>query len=117
MKTKLLSLLILLFVITGGLSAQRRQQASPEMRAKRQTETLAEKLSLSEEQKQKVYDLNLKYANQAESTRSNDGQDRRAQFRKQQEQKDAELKTILTDEQQKQYEDFKKENPEQRRRR
>lgn len=60
MKKIVLFLIVALFTTTGF--AQQRQRATPEERAKRQTENLAEILSLTKEQKDKVYEINLKYA-------------------------------------------------------
>jgi len=118
MKTRLVAILIVFLSFTCTLCAQRRQQSTPEERATRQTERLTEKLSLNEDQKKKVYDLNLKYAKKDKSqAKKGDREQRREEFRKSEEQRSTELKALLTDDQQKKYDEYLKETQQRRKRR
>lgn len=95
-----------------------RGQFNPEDFAARQTEQMSEFIRLSEEQKQKVYDLNLLYSKKTQELRSGRSfrdmsDDERAAFREKmtalQEEKSAEMKKILTEEQLPDYEKFQEE--------
>ncbi|MBK5721265.1 DUF4890 domain-containing protein [Dysgonomonas sp. Marseille-P4677] len=117
MKKLVLFLTIALFT-TSGLMAQQRQRATPEERAKRQTETLAKELSLTDDQKAKVYEINLKYAQPKEGqAKSTDREAMRAEFQKNMEERTAALKTVLTEDQQKKLDEHLKKMQENRPRR
>lgn len=116
MKKGLLILFVSLFVI-GGLSAQQRQRSTPEERAKRQTETLVERLSLTKEQKEKVYDIYLKSAQAAAKLDNSDREKMREAMQKSQKERDTEIKAILTEDQQKKYDEVQKEMQERMRNR
>lgn len=93
---------MVVMMITSGAMAQQRQRATPEERAKRQTETLVKELSLTQEQKDKVYEINLKYANtDVKNTGNADREKRMAEFQKLQGERIAAIKEVLTAEQQK----------------
>lgn len=112
MKKVVLLLTVMFAVVT--LSAQQGQWATPEERAKRQTEALVEKLGLTKEQKEKVYDIYLKSVQSM--PQRGEGVDRekmREQFQKTQKERDEAIKALLTEEQQKKYDDFQKEMQEQ----
>ncbi|MFV0467490.1 MAG: hypothetical protein ACK5MK_01040 [Dysgonomonas sp.] len=112
MKKVVLLLTVMFAVVT--LSAQQGQRATPEERAKRQTEALVEKLGLTKEQKEKVYDIYLKSAQSM--PQRGEGVDRekmREQFQKTQKERDEAIKALLTDEQQKKYDELQKEMQEQ----
>ena len=94
------------------------RQFSPEDMANRQTEQLGEYVKMTKDLKQKVYDLNLKYAKKSQELRGggnfmdmSDSQREkmRSQMNAQQQEKDAEMKKILSAEQYKQYEKFREE--------
>ena len=106
MKKTVILLLMTMFV-ASGVFAQQRQRATPEERAKRQTETLAKVLELTDEQKEKVAAIDLKYVQPAESS-TTDREKRREEFRKRAEQRNAEIKKELTEEQQKKFEGYLK---------
>lgn len=117
MKKLVLFLTITLFA-TSGLMAQQRQRATPEERAKRQTETLAKELGLNDDQKAKVYEINLKFAQpKGEQGKSIDRETLRAEFQKNQDQRTAELKAVLTEDQQKKLDEHQKKMQDNRRKR
>ena len=64
-----LALLILLFAFTTVQAQRGERNADPTARAKQQTEEMAEKLSLSKKQAEKVGEINLKYAQQMKTAR------------------------------------------------
>ena len=95
------------------------RQGTPEDMAKRQTEQLGEYVKMTKDLEKKVYDLNLKYAKKAQEMRSggnfadmSDSQREkmRAQIMANQEEKDKEMKKILSADQLKQYEKFREES-------
>ncbi|MDR1714812.1 MAG: DUF4890 domain-containing protein [Dysgonomonas sp.] len=116
MKKLVLFLTIVLFA-TSGVFAQQRQRATPEERAKRQTETLVKELSLTEDQQKKVYEINLKFAQPlADQGKETDREKLRAQFQKNQEERTAAIKAVLTEDQQKKFDEHQKKMQDERRR-
>jgi biopolymer transport protein ExbD len=108
MKKVVLFLMVMFAVVT--LSAQQGQRSTPEERAKRQTETLVEKLGLTKEQKEKVYNIYLKSAqSMPQRGESVDREKMREQFQKNQKERDEAIKALLTEEQQKKYDEIQKE--------
>jgi hypothetical protein len=119
LKTLAFSLIILLTGTSAFSQPQGREQgrsnATPEERAKHQTEMMKTQLSLTSAQEQKVSAINLKYANKMEDLRKtpeNDAQHKAAMSI--QTQKDNELKGVLTDTQ---YKDYLKKKEEMKNRR
>ena len=104
---KLLMICGLLFsVITfaNAQDGQGRRGGTPEERAKRQTETLAEKLKLSDDQKAKVSAIYLEQGAKMRKMRDSLGDDRtawRGVMVKANEQADAKITAVLNDEQKK----------------
>lgn len=91
---------------------------SPEDMAKRQTEQMGEYIKMDKALTTKVNDLNLKYAKKSQELRAggnfmdmSDSQREkmRAQMTAQQEEKDKEMKKILSADQWKQYEKYREE--------
>jgi Spy/CpxP family protein refolding chaperone len=84
-------------------------QTTPVQRAEFQTKKMQEKLNLNADQKTKMYDLNLKYAQKMQDAyKSESGKMQRLRKMKEiGEAKDGEVKTILTDSQYKIYEQNK----------
>jgi Spy/CpxP family protein refolding chaperone len=79
-------------------------KATPEERAKRQTEMMKENLSLTAAQEPKVSAINLKYAKKMEDVRKiADTTVQRKTFQNLNKQKDGELKAVLTADQFKSY--------------
>jgi|WetSurMetagenome_2_1015567.scaffolds.fasta_scaffold08537_2 periplasmic protein CpxP/Spy len=96
----------------GGMG-EGRGQLSPEDMATRQTEQMGEYLKFTDEQKTKVYELNLSNAKKTQELRSgvsfrdmsdSERQAFREKMNAQQEEKNQELKKILTEDQFKAYE-------------
>ncbi len=117
MKTNLRSRLCIVTMLVGCLflsvnivNAQQMTK-SAEDRAKMLTNEMKSKLSLTDEQYQKVYDINLKYAKQVDQT-AKTATDQKAKlqlFKSNHEDKAKEFKKVLTPEQYKMYEDMTKE--------
>ena len=94
-------MLLIISVITMHAQDNRhgggRGSASPEDRAKRQTEMMKESLSLTAVQEPKVSAINLKYAKKLEEVRKvADTAAQRRSAQKLNQQKESELKTVLT---------------------
>lgn len=118
---KLTLFLMLTLFISGSAFAQQRQRATPEDRAKRQTETLVKELELTKKQEAKVYEINLKYAQpKTNNSTSNDRDKRREEMRKSIEERNAAIKEVLTDEQKTKFDEHLKKmqdrQPRERRR-
>ena len=114
---KLMIAVVSVLLITTSVFAQQRQRMSPEEMAKRQTEQMIEKLSLTDDQKVKVEAINLKYAKiQSEMMQADQGdrQARQGEMRKNREAKDAELKEVLTPEQYELYQQLQEQQRQQR---
>ena len=111
MKTLLLGLLLLSGLIFKASAQEQQQKRTPEERAQRQTEMMAEKLSLTEAQKTKVYEVNMKTMKQMQKFReANDT----ANVRAIRVASDAAYEKILTPEQYQQYEQIKQQRMERR---
>jgi len=103
-------LVTLLLISATSVSAQGNHpgqgfgNASPEERAKRQTEMMKENLSLTAAQEPKVSSINLKYAKKMEDVRKiSDTAAQRKTAQNMNKQKDGELKAVLTPDQFKTY--------------
>jgi hypothetical protein len=85
--------------------------STPEQRAKMQSDKMKEKLVLTDDQYKQVSDLNLVYAKKMDPIlHSDEGRFKKyRQAKTLMDEKDKKLKSILTSDQYKQYEDFKKE--------
>jgi Spy/CpxP family protein refolding chaperone len=98
---------VCLLFVTVAVYAQTEERTSltPEQRATKWTQWMKDELSISAEQETKVYEINLKYAQQAQSVRSQEGS-RKSKFKEVKsidDAKDEELKAVLTPEQFEQY--------------
>ena len=83
---------------------------SPEERAKMATDALEKKLNLTQEQKDKVYALNLERAEKMEKLRKSEMEIRKSQMEKRKEimsESEKKMNKILTEEQQKMMEEIK----------
>ena len=94
------------FVLLSSLVYAQEKHYSPEQKAEKMTEWMKTNLGLSDEQLPKVQALNLEYAkmNAALKSGTNSQEEKMAQMKKNMEEKDAKLKTILTADQFKTYE-------------
>jgi Spy/CpxP family protein refolding chaperone len=101
---KIFSLVLFcLIALTTSVQAQEKleklfAETTPEQRAKLQTGMMQEKLSLTEDQKTQVYDINLKYAQKLEDAYNAGGSKvkRLRNMKAVSEEKDGQLKTVLT---------------------
>lgn len=94
---------------------EQRQPITPQERAKRSTDALEKKLNLSADQKTKVFALNLERAERIDKMMISDREFRKSQMEKQRsymEETDKKLNKILSAEQQKSYEEMKKQSRE-----
>lgn len=93
--------------------ASHRKNMTPEQRSKMMTDKMSTDLSLTEDQRTKVYDVNLAHAKKADEIRSNTSlseDDKKAQLKSLREGEKAELKGILTKEQLARLKEMRKEN-------
>ena len=99
----------------GQRQGQGRRGGTPEERAKRQTEQLAEKLTLTADQKAKVQAIYLEQGPRMRKLRDSLGENRdgfRAAMVKANEQNEAKIAAVLTDDQKKAYTAWIKERNE-----
>lgn len=102
MKHLLLSMLFLVALVTFPLQAQQpqREGGTPEEMAKRQTERMKKSLELSDAQAVKVSEINLKFIKKQAETRKNATGDRttmRETMVKLRNERQTELKTVMSD--------------------
>jgi len=101
MKKKILMAAACLMLSATGVFAQQRQQRSPEEQAKMRVDRLDKLLSLNQVQKDSIYNLTLSQAQQRDALRG-DGGDRKAnmeKFKQLQEVQTSKIKSWLTPEQ------------------
>lgn len=107
-----IKLFALALLLTAGFAPRLGAQpgggwnTDPEQRANQQTATMTEQLSLSDAQSAKVKEVNLKYANKMKDAREKAAGDREAMrgaMTSIRQEQDAELQTVLTEEQWKQW--------------
>ncbi len=105
-KLILSGLLILLAIGSYAQEAQTNQTKAkartPEQRAEHLTNWMNKKLTLTTDQKPKIYDVNLKYAKMNQETRSNDTDDKKSmhqELKANETEREAEFKAILTPDQ------------------
>jgi Spy/CpxP family protein refolding chaperone len=101
--------LILLVLLGLGSYAQSAQASqpntkakTPEQRAEHLTNWMNKKLTLTADQKSKIYDINLKYAKMNQQTRTNDADDKKAmhqELKANESERETEFKAILTPDQ------------------
>ena len=111
MRKMKMMLVVAMLLFSTQIFAQNRN-VDPEQMAKRQTERMTERLSLTEDQAARVMEINKKAAEKMQAARES-GEltaDNRREFRqKQREERDAALKKALTEEQWTKWESTKKE--------
>lgn len=116
MKSKLLLLTLALFAFITTSHAQtdnpgKGANATPEQRAKSQTDRMKDKLVLSDDQYKQVLDINTYYAQKLDPIIHSD-KGKFAKYRQAKpllDEKDKKLKGVLTPDQYKQWQDLKKE--------
>jgi periplasmic protein CpxP/Spy len=128
--TIIFSMLLLSFVWTATVNAQnkdkqknpsseKKQALTPEQRAQKQTDKLQSKLGLTEEQKLKVYDLNLNRIKQNQALReknkgNSEQKGSKEEFQKIRTDFDTQLNAILTADQQTKWAQLKEEHKDKR---
>jgi len=116
MKPKFILIPALLFLFAlgsadCGAQEQEKEPMPPDERAAKLTDWMKTNLQLTADQEKPVQEINLKYANKTEELRNSD-EPRKEQFKKVKaynEEKDAELKKLFTEEQFKLYQAKKEE--------
>ncbi|HTH57642.1 MAG TPA: hypothetical protein VL728_16445 [Cyclobacteriaceae bacterium] len=86
--------------------------STPEQRAERITNWMSEKLTLTADQKTKVYDINLKYAKLNSETRTNDSANRNAMLQElnaSEKEREREFQAVLTADQFKSFQTAKQQ--------
>jgi len=116
-----MTILMSLFFVVAIFNQAKAQQKTPEEKAKIQTDKLVTSLNLTKVQTDKVHAIALKYAEKIENVRLNNSliaEERQDQIKDLREEREQELKTVLTPEQFEKYKElkpqWKKENREQR---
>lgn len=97
---------VLTFMSLGVTAQEQRMRPSSEERAQRMTDRMASELKLSDEQKQKIFAINLENAKKCEAEmekRRAEMEVRRTEMKAQEEK----IKEVLTDDQRKQWEEIK----------
>lgn len=97
---KLIVVTIALFASTLVMAQEKKEKPSAEERAEKRTEKMAKDLELSEEQKDKVYELVLNSIKERDQVREENKalkEERREKKKAEIEEFDAEMKSILTD--------------------
>jgi protein CpxP len=115
MKKLIIGAALLVFTSLQVAAQQgKREQVSPEERAKKATEKMAAELELSEDQKAQILDLNLEQAKkrQIEMDREMELRKKRSEEMKVHQEK---IQSILTEEQRTQWEELKSEQRDKRR--
>lgn len=119
MKKIIFSSLLIVFAIgsfaQGGKA--KANASTPEQRAERITNWMNKKLTLTADQKTKIYDVNLKYAKMNQETRTSEADDQKAMhqdLRANEKEREAEFQGILTPEQFQSFQTAKKELIERR---
>lgn len=120
---KLLMIAAIFTMTFAGAYAQRSQGASkggqdkesmtPEQRAEKMTARMTEELGLSEDQKQKIYQINLENAQKRQVQREEMQEDqkaKRAEMQAQNQVQNAQIEAVLTPDQKTKWEEVKKEN-------
>jgi len=113
---KKLLIITLMFSLGFGAFAQRgaqREMPSPEQRAERMTNRMAEQLELSDEQKQKIYQLNLENAQKRQAeweARKSEMESKREAMQQQRKQQTDEIEAILSPEQKAKWAEIRESN-------
>lgn len=98
--------------ITGAVAAQKDSTAhSPEARAKTVTDKMKTELTLSDDQYKQVYDINLKYGQKNREALQGEGSklEKAKLLKSENQEKNKELKAVLTQEQFEKYKEMQKE--------
>lgn len=97
----------------GSKEGQPKESLTPEQRADKMTNRMTEELGLSEDQKQKIYKINLDNAQKREAQRAAMEEDRkakRAEMQAQNQVQNEQIEAVLTPDQKTKWQEVKKEN-------
>ncbi|MCB9225244.1 MAG: DUF4890 domain-containing protein [Crocinitomicaceae bacterium] len=97
----------------GGPDREKFKDMSPEERAEKRTEKMAEMLDLTADQKEKILKLNLEHAKEMESIKA-EGEKLKEKAKNERDSNKKAVESILTDEQKKILEEKEKEREEKR---
>jgi periplasmic protein CpxP/Spy len=86
-----------------------KQHRSPEQRAQQMTQGYTKRLSLTEDQKSKIYNIYLEHLKKMEAVKEQKVKGERGSMKAAMEEIDTQINSILTDEQRKQLEEIKKQ--------
>ena len=108
-------------MISLSTMAQKRggERPSAEERAKRNTERMAEELSLTDAQQKQILDINLQYAKKKDAERKAEMEARKAEMdakRAEMKEQNAKIQSVLTEEQKTKWTEIRAERMEDRRR-
>ncbi|MFC6102890.1 hypothetical protein [Olivibacter domesticus] len=112
MKKMMIAAILVISMTTMAFAQQsdsKRMHKTPEERAKKTTDILATKLSLSEEQKSKMYAVNLESIKEIEAHRQQRREKERKVRKEAMQKKEEQITSILDDTQRSTYQDLKKE--------
>ncbi len=97
-------LLLAILFATSTAFAQQQQRRTPEERAQNQVQWMQKNLSITDDQGKKAYDIILRYAKEAQNTMGAPaGNDKKEAMEKMQQDRESELKGILTGDQYQKY--------------
>lgn len=117
-KIKIFLTVLLAASTTLALQAQRgKTQVTPEQRAEKQTEMMTKQLELSEKQAAEIKEINLKYAEKQQAMREESAKGReknRTAMQQLQDERKAEINTVLNKDQQQKLEKLQAERPQGR---
>ncbi len=100
-----------LFSVSSFAQQQKQPKQTPEERAKRMTDSMKTNLSLTDDQYNKVYDLNVNYITKMQALRQQQGsrEDKMQQFKELRKSEDNDLGAVLTKDQMEKYKAMQKE--------
>jgi periplasmic protein CpxP/Spy len=96
-----------------GQGSRQKESMTPEQRAEKMTMKMSDELGLSEDQKQKIYEINLENAEKRQAQREAMEEERnakRAEMQAQMKKQNEEIEAVLTPEQKDKWQEVKKEN-------
>lgn len=104
-----LSILLVLSIIAFAQKDSTQAKRTPEERAQQMTQALSKRLTLSEEQRSKIYALQLGHLKKIEEAKEKKVKGEKGGMKGSMDELDTQINNVLTDEQKKQQEEFKKQ--------
>ncbi|MFD2201693.1 DUF4890 domain-containing protein [Shivajiella indica] len=112
-KLLMIAIIFSLSLAAFGQREQQKEKPTPEQRAERMTDRMAEQLELTEVQKQEIYAINLQNAQKRQAemeARRIEMEARREAMKSQMESQRAQIDAVLTPEQKEKWEEIRAEN-------